>query len=432
MKRNLYFLIAILIELNLSARAQDALTLKECYDRAMTVNSLSKEKDLYNSIWQLKDENLAKNWLPTLDANGSFIYNSSVVDLRSTLESLPFPGIADALKPLPNEQYKLTIDINQVFFDGGLTKNTRALQKADLSLSEKQTEADQYQLRGQINNYYFNLILIEHHRDLLTNYLEIINSKIAAMQSAINNGLITKSDFDVMQAEKIRLDQQLTENEIRKNSLLKNLSDLTGLSLKPTTNFLLPVINKDNSPDLVRPELQLFDLRKEILSASLNLEESKRLPKAYGFATMGYGNPPGNNFFRDEFAPFYILGAGIKWNIFDWSKTSNEKKAISLQQEILDGRKSDLADNLNRLLESKKAEITSLEKMVESDSVLITLRKRITIASESQYDNGTLTATDYIKEVNSEKEAQINYEIHKISLVKARVEYMNIAGEEIE
>ena len=112
----------------------------------------------------------------------------------------------------------MTLDINQVIFDGGLTKSTRALQKADLNLSEKQSEADQYQLRSQINGYYFNLILIDHHRDLLNNYLEIVNSKLKAMLSAINNGLITKSDLDVMQSEKIRLEQQLTENEIRKTS----------------------------------------------------------------------------------------------------------------------------------------------------------------------------------------------------------------------
>lgn len=432
MKSRLYFLIVLLIELSITGRSQEALTLKECYDRAISVNSLSEEKDIYNSIWQLKDENLAKTWLPTLDANGSFIYNSSVIDLRSELGSLPLPGIADALKPLPNEQYKVTLDINQVIFDGGLTKSTRALQKADLNLSEKQSEADQYQLRSQINGYYFNLILIDHHRDLLNNYLEIVNSKLKAMLSAINNGLITKSDLDVMQSEKIRLEQQLTENEIRKTSLLKNLSDLTGLNLKSSTTLLLPVISRDMASDLSRPELQLFDLRKELLSANLNVTQTRRLPKAFGFASLGYGNPPGNNFFRDEFAPFYILGAGIKWNIFDWNKTTNEKKVISLQQEILDGRKSDLTDNLNRLLESKKAEISSLEKMVESDSVLITLRKRITIAAESQYDNGTLTATDYMREMNSEKEARINYEIHKISLVKARVEYLNITGKDIE
>jgi outer membrane protein TolC len=432
MKKNLNLFIILLLLSVCPVRSQEVLTLKECYDRAMTINSLSRERDIYNSIWQLKDENLEKNWLPTLDANGSFIYNSSVIDLSSTLGSLPLPGITDALKPLPNEQYKITLDVNQVIFDGGLTRKTRDLQKADLSVNEKQTEADQYQLRGQINNYYFNLILIDHHKQLLNNFLETINSKISAMQSAVKNGIITKSDLDVMMSEKIKMEQQLDENEIRRNSLLKNLSDLTGLNLDKEIIILLPVIKEDMPADLLRPELQLFDLRKDQLSASINVAESRRLPKAYGFATLGYGNPPGSNFFRDEFASFYILGAGIKWNIFDWNKTRNEKRMFSLQQEILDGRKSDFADNINRLLESKNAEISSLAKMIESDSVLIALRKRITVSAESQYDNGTITASDYMKEMNSEKEALINFEIHKINLVKARVEYLNISGQEIE
>ena len=74
----------------------------------MTANSLAGEKTAYSDISELKDENLSKEWLPTLDANGSFIYNSSVVDMRGVLGSLPIPGIANAIKPLPNEQYKIT------------------------------------------------------------------------------------------------------------------------------------------------------------------------------------------------------------------------------------------------------------------------------------------------------------------------------------
>jgi len=83
----------------------------------------------------------------------------------------------------------------------------------------------------------------------------------------------------------------------------------------------------------------MFDLRKEQLTAGIKLSESKRMPKAFGFATLGYGNPPGSNFFRNEFAPYYILGAGIKWNIFDWNKVKNEKQIVSLQQRIIDDRK---------------------------------------------------------------------------------------------
>jgi outer membrane protein TolC len=64
--------------------------------------------------------------------------------------------------------------------------------------------------------------------------------------------------------------------------------------------------------------------------------------------------------------------------------------------------------------------------------VLIVLRKKITAAAESQYENGTITATDYMNEMTAEREALINYEIHRISLAMAQVEYMNISGKEIE
>jgi outer membrane protein TolC len=413
-------------------QAQKILTLKECYENAMTANALSSEKTGYSDISRLKDENLAKGWLPSLDANGSFIYNSSVIDMSSVLGSLPIPGIAGAIKPLPHEQYKLTVDINQVIYDGGAIKGARALEKADLNVNEKQTETDLYKLRGQINTCYFNLLLLERQKELLNSYLEIINKRISSMQSGIDNGVIMKSDADVLRSEKIKIEQQLDENEIRKTSFLKVLSELTGTKTDSSTQFIIPATAGEISDELSRPELQLFDLRKEQLAAGIKVIDSKRMPKAFGFATFGYGNPPGSNFFKNEFAPYYLIGASIKWNIFDWNKARNEKQIISLQQGIIDNRKNDLTDNLHRLLESKNSEILSLKKLIETDSELIVLRKRITASAESQYHNGTITATEYLNELNSERQAVINYEIHKINLSMAKVEYLNISGKEIE
>jgi outer membrane protein TolC len=412
--------------------SQKILTLKECYEKAYAVAPVTAEKEAYNNIWQLKDKNLSRGWLPTLDANGSFIYNSSVVDMTDVLGSLPVPGIADLIKPLPHEQYKITVDINQVIYDGGAIKGARAIEKADLNINEKQTETDLYKLRGQINGYYFNLLLLNRQKELLNNYLELISKRILSLQSALNQGVILKSDIDVLSSEKIKLEQQLRENEIRKASLLKILSGLIGTEIDASAQFVLPSPGEELSDELLRPELQIFDLRREQLNASLQVIQSKRMPKAFGFATLGYGNPPGSNFFKDEFAPYYILGAGVKWNIFDWNKVKNEKQVISLQQNIIDNRKSDLTDNLKRLLDTKNAEISSLRSLIKSDSELIEIRKRITAAAESQYENGTITATEYMNEMNSEKQALINYEIHKINLAMAQIEYLNISGKEIE
>jgi len=427
------FIVLLLILLGtVSLQAQKILTLKECYNMASTANALAQEKKGYSDISRLKDENLVKGWLPTLDANGSLIYNSSVLDMGSVLGSLPIPGIAGAIKPLPHEQYKVTVDINQVIYDGGAIKGARELEKADLSINEKQTETDLYKLREQINGYYFNLLLLGRQKELLNNYLEIIKKRIGSIQSGITNGVIIRTDEDVLTSEKINLEQQLAENEIRKTSFLKILSDLTGNEIDGSTELILPTLSGELSNELSRPELQLFDLRKEQLAAGMKVIESKRMPKAYGFATLGYGNPPGSNFFKNEFAPYYVLGASIKWNIFDWNKAKNEKQIISFQQSIIENRKNDLTDNLNRLLVVKNSEIASLKILIESDSELIALRKRITATADSQYKNGTITATDYLNELNSERQAMINTEIHKINLSLTRIEYLNISGKEIE
>ena len=236
----------------------------------------------------------------------------------------------------------------------------------------------------------------------------------------------------LFRSEKIKLEQQLAENKIRQLSLLKILSALIGTEINQSAVLTLPNEISELTSEISRPELQLFDLRKEQLDASLMAVESKRLPKAFGFANLGYGNPPGNNFFKDEFAPYYILGAGVKWNIFDWDRAKNEKKVIALQKNIIENRKTDLTDNLKRMLDAKNAEIMSLKSLTETDSVLISLRKRISAAAESQYENGTITATEYLNELNSEKQAVINHEIHKISLALAKVEYLNISGKEID
>jgi outer membrane protein TolC len=432
MKKGVLILLAIIIQGPYILQAQKIMTLKECYDKAYTANALAGEKNGYSDISRLKDANLAKGWLPVLDANGSLIYNSSVVDMSGVLGGLPIPGIAGAIKPLPHEQYKITVDINQVIYDGGAIKGARDLEKADLNINQKQTETDLYKIRGQINSFYFNLLLLARQKEQLNNYLEIIKKRITSMQSAINNGVILKSDADVLTSERIKIEQQLTENEIRKTSFLKILSDLTGDKIDSSVEFIQPSFTDEPSEELTRPELQLYDLRKEQLTAGMKVIESKRMPKAVGFATLGYGNPPGSNFFKNEFAPYYVVGASLKWNIFDWNKAKNEKQIISFQKNIIDNRKNDLTDNLKRLLESKKSEITSLNALLETDTELITLRKRITASAESQYQNGTITATDYLNELNSERQAVINYEIHKINLSMAKVEYLNISGKEIE
>lgn len=412
--------------------AQKSLTLKECYEAATTSSSLAAEKEIYPEISALKERNINSVWFPALDLNGSALYNSDVVDLSSAFASLPIPGMSNIIGPMPHDQYKITLDINQVLYDGGNTRLVKNLEKAELRINEKQTEADLYKLKSQINGYFFNILLLNRQKDLLENYLGLLENRLKAVQSAVDNGVLLRSDADILRSELINLKQQLSENEIRTNALLAALSSLTGIEITEETELMLPQAVSMGKSEYSRPELELINMRKEQLDAVGSLATAKRMPKAFGLATLGYGNPPGSNFFMDEFDTYYIIGAGVKWNIFDWNRVKNEKQIISLQKNLLEGRKKDLTDNLSRQLDLKSSEIKNLEEMINSDRDLVEIRQKITATAASQHDNGIITATEYLNILNSEKQAMINSEIHLINLAMARIEYLNISGQQIE
>jgi len=422
----------LLLGLTLQALPQKIITLGQCYEMAEGKSALSAEKGLHSTISAMKDRNLSRNWLPSLDAGATVLYNSEMIDLGDKFAAIPIPGLSDLIKPMPHEQYKVTLDITQTIYDGGAVKAAREVENKSLEVSIKETETDLYKIRTQVNNCFFPVLMLEKQAESLTLYRELIEKRISAMESALRNGVALASDIDIMKAEKLKIVQQLKEVEIKRSAMLKVLSDLTGTEIGPQDKLSPPLPVNDQDYDLARPELRYLDLRKEQISAGMKLASTRRMPKAYGFATLGYGNPPGNNFLKDEFAPYYILGAGIKWNIWDWNRVKTEKNIMALEQNILDKRKTDLEEYLRRLLEAKKAEIVSLEYLLESDREIIELRKRISASAQSKYENGTITVTELLNELNSERQAGVSHELHKISLAQAKTEYLNISGQEVK
>jgi outer membrane protein TolC len=200
---------------------------------------------------------------------------------------------------------------------------------------------------------------------------------------------------------------------------------MTGLKY---ADLVLPDNLVTGAETIDNPDLRLFDTRSRQLELSKNLLKSQRMPKLFGFAQAGYGNPPGNNFLSDKADVYYSLGAGLKWNIWDWNKNSNDRRSLTLQQNLLDIRKSAAEQGLQRLMTLKIAEIESLRDASVRDEELIGLRGRIAAAAASQLRNGTITASQYMTELNAEKQAVIAAAARKISIARAETEYLYITG----
>jgi len=414
------------LTLSLAVFPQKTVTLWQCYDSAATATPLAGEKALYTDMSALRDRNLSSAWLPALDLNGNFVYNSDILDIKQIYGQLPIP--ADVIPTIPHEQYRAAFDVNQVIWDGGVTRSARAVEKVVNELNMQQNEADVYRLREQVNNYYFSVLLVSSQIEVTGILISDLDGRIRETSSGVVNGVVTPVALDVLKAEKIKAGQQLTELTRRRESLISVLEQITGMTGLQDAVFVLPVVTITGEEEIDNPDMRLFDVRSRQLEVSKDLLRSQRMPRAFGFAEAAYGNPPGSNFFSETADFFYSFGAGIKWNIFDWNRSSNERKSLAIQQQLIDIKKSSTEESLQRLLTVKKAEINALREAAEQDDELISIRKKIADIAASQLANGTITASQYLTELTNEKQSVISAAVRQIGISRAEVDYIYITG----
>lgn len=415
-------IIVLIVLSSIYVEAQNVITLNACRDSAVIHYPLSRQAALLEESKELKLQNLNKSYLPSMALNGQVHYQSDVT--KVPLQNLPISGI----EQLSNDWYKFSLDVNQVIYDGGVTKHQKALEDSNLEIDKQNMELEFFKLKEQINKLYFSILLLKENRKVLQLHQKTLESKLKDVQSGIKNGILLQSSCDVLKAEIITIEQAIEEVDISINTTIAVLNQYTGLSLSDKTEFLKPEIDVLNaSTELNRPEFILMSMQQQKLAASKELTVSKNLPRLSAFGQAGYGRP-GFDMLKNEFADFYMVGARLNWSFWDWNKSRKERKIIDLQNQIIDSQKETFTQNLNADLTNKKAEIAKIEQKITRDQQLISLREKITASASSQLENGTITSSEYLTELNAESKARLDLQLHKIQLIQAQTDFISATG----
>ena len=424
MKRLALYFISFMI----SSVYAGELSLYDCYEKALENHPLQQEIRNRQQIYDLNRKNLNANWLPLLNANANAVYMSDVVKFDQVLGNLPFPIPAGSFSTMPRDQYKITLELRQTIYDGGTVSAGKKVEQAALQTDLLTVESELYKVRDQINQLYFALLLLDKQSELTALFKNEILQRRDALQSAVKNGAVLPSNLDILEAELIKVEQKITELNIQHDKTRQGLFDVIGEEISDA-RFILPTAQLPERTRLQRPELRLFDHQKMTLEKQKKILQSQRLPKAAVFGTFGYGQPPGNNFFIDSFDTYYVVGATVNWNIFDWHSTRRSKHALQARQHIIDAKEENFKRQLHIATENSQAEIEKIESLLKSDEQLIALREKIKKAAASKLENGAISSTEFLTELNAEREARINFEMHKIQLVHAKINFLTITGQ---
>lgn len=420
--RQLLALALFLPVLHLRGQETPLLTLDHCLQRAVEYYPTYRQFELLQSSSELKTENLGKNYLPVMNILGQASYQSDVTKVPTIIPQF-------APEPIDKDWYKLYLDVSQVIWDGGATRQGKAIEAADHEISGKSLEIELYRLKETVNNLYFSILLLQENRKVLQIHAEEVDSRLRDVESAVRNGLVLATNADILRAESLKIDQKTDEIDLSVSASLRSMEILLGEEIPESVILEMPQPVADAAAGgEKRLEYALYDLQQSRLEAMKKMSSTSLMPKFQAFGQAGLGRPAFDMLNNDP-EDYYIVGLRFNWSFWNWNRTRNEKSILSLNQQIIDTQREAFGRNLSIDLENKRTEIEKYRTMIVRDEEILALRSKVVEAYGSRLENGVITATEYLTELKAESEARLNINIHKIQLIQAMYRYLAAIGE---
>lgn len=404
-----YVMLSLLFAVAVNAQEIIRLTLEQCQRDAERQYPLTKKRDLITKTLEFSLSNISKGFLPQLSGVNQLSWQSDVTEFPGSIPGVDTPDISQT-------QYKAYTDVNQLVFDGGAIKRSKAHEKARANVEMQSLEVELYALRERVNNLYFGLLLIDEQQKRNDLYKEDLRIGLRTVEAQIANGTAFRSNADILKAEILKADQKSIALLTAERSYLDMLGQFIGVALDDATVLEIPeapVVEKT----IARPELGLFDARNASFDTEKKMINTRDIPKISLFAQTGMSNP-GLNMFEDGLQNYFIGGARLTWTLSHTKK--KEKAIIDLKQLANEADRENFLFNTNLELKQESAEIYRLQQNLLVDDDIIALRGNVKRASLAQLQNGMIDTGDYLREVNEENVALQNKSTHLTELLMAQ------------
>ena len=421
MKRLFFSLLLILLFCPVQAQVNNV-SLEDCQRLAVSNYPLIQEKDLIKQANDLVMKNIYAAYYPQVQFGAQVSYQSAVIALPIELPGIVIPTLA-------RDQYKAELDAQQTIYDGHLVSRQKDIQQNNYEMQQQKVDVALYQLKDRINQMYFTILMGQDNDSLLKITSSDLKSRLKIIETSVKNGTLLSTSADMLSAQILNIDERIIENHASKTAALNMLGALIGRDLDEKTVLQKPAEPAFTLTDNTdrRPEFALYAMEKKSYIVDAELIKAKTFPKFSAFLDAGYGRP-GLNFLDNSLEPYYIAGLRFGINLSNYYTNKKELEIQFINSGIVDKESETLRTNLTLQLKQEKAEMDKLDSLMVKDEEIIALHKKIAISLSAQLENGVITATDYLSEVNSQTEAQLALQTHRLQKIFAKINYQTIQG----
>lgn len=402
--------------------AQDfgkSISLEYCYKQIEASYPTTQKFEIQKKITELNDRIARSGLFPEVQLSASASYQSDVTEV-------PFAANAPEFS---KDNYNISLDITQPIFDGGKTRAMRKLEAGQSTIENTGVKTELWKVRSQVEQVYFGILFLQKQSETINILLKDLEEQLESVQSKIENGVLLPGNGLVLKAEMLKVQQQKLQVQYDKEAAYEVLSELIGEEINPDTELEIPSVSaNDFYPlEISRPELKLFSVQTKALNFQQELTSSDKLPKVSAFAKTAYGRP-GLNVFEDDLQTFWIVGLKAQWSLKSWRNSGRKEEVLELQKRKIQTEEETFRLGVKNELSKSEKKIEQLRKQIELDEEVLELREQVVQEKKSQLEEGVITSTEYITELNAESQARLNLEIRQVQLVQSVIDYSTKKG----
>lgn len=370
-----------------------------------------------------RSESISAEWLPGVQLNGQVGYQSLVPEIPIRMPGVTPPAI-------PKDRYQVSLDVNQLIYDGGSLSLRQDLNVLDSEIAQKRLEMGRFPVEQQVAENWFRITLVDQRLASLRLVRQEIDDRLATARNRFAEGLVLRSDVAALEAERIKLDQQETGLKADRSVAVATLARLTGLEIQDGTDFIAVNGPSDLARDVVwkRPELTFYELSRQRADASVDLRKSQFRPAVQGFAQAAYAKP-GLDMFSDQFNAFWQAGLKASWTIWDRGAVRRERELAKIQRRSIDEDEVLFRRNVELALDQLWAEVAKQRSLIDADRRLVELQEEVVGITRARFDDGLVTSTDYLAQVRALDQARLQLDLRNIQIESAYVSIRILTGQ---
>lgn len=396
---------------NLEAQGK-TLTLKVVQTAAVDHFPANRQKVLYRDALNVSNALLHSNLLPQLTVTGQATYQSEVTKFE-------FPGSPIELPQQTPDQYRIGVEARYNLTDFSALKTQQRIQEQNTQTQMLQADISIQKLKEQVDGIYANILLLQQNKRVLEIRTADLDARMKVVESAVRNGSSLRSNLLVLQSDQLSTQQRIDEINSQLLTLTSSLQILTGQPIDTSYQFQLPAAeNPGANLAANRPETQLYASRRQVLDLQGELLRRRNRPQVYLFAQGNYGRP-GYNFLNNSMRTYGIAGVGLNWNLNNLVNQDRNLEMYRINAQQVAEEENLFNQQLQLEITREQNEALRYQTVIQRDSAIVTNREAIVHTAASQLENGAITSTDYLTELNALNTARLNEVLHQVQLMLA-------------